>query len=112
MNKNVHHPPHYTMGRIEVIDAIESWMLSYHTGNAVKYIARHLYKGRPIEDIEKAIWYLTRYAKGLRSVEHQPRTLHNQLAVEGGRATQVQPRKVSSGGGYAKKVVRKSSKPK
>jgi hypothetical protein len=56
----VNHPPHYTQGKIEVIDAIEDWDLPYHLGNAVKYIARCRYKGTYRQDLEKAIWYLTR----------------------------------------------------
>jgi len=29
-------------------------------GNAIKYILRHPYKGRPIEDLKKAVWYLNK----------------------------------------------------
>ena len=29
-------------------------------GSAVKYIWRHEHKGKPIEDLEKAIWFLNR----------------------------------------------------
>lgn len=56
----VNHPPHYNAGGIEVIDAIEAWRLGFSTGNAVKYIARAQYKGRELEDLRKARWYLTR----------------------------------------------------
>ena len=56
----VNHPPHYTFGKIEVIDAIEDWQLSYHLGNAVKYIARARHKGAYEQDLRKAIWYLQR----------------------------------------------------
>lgn len=56
----VNHPEHYTYGEIEVIDAIEDWGLSYHLGNAVKYIARCNHKHNKTEDLEKAIWYLQR----------------------------------------------------
>ena len=58
--ENIDHPDHYNTGAIEVIDAIESWELSFHAGNAVKYIARARYKGKHDEDIKKAIWYLQR----------------------------------------------------
>lgn len=59
----VNHPAHYTMGRIEVIEAIEDWSLPYHLGNAVKYIARagRKDKSKEIEDLKKARWYLDRY---------------------------------------------------
>lgn len=57
---NINHPSHYKQGQIEVIDIIEDQKLGYHDGNAVKYILRHRYKGRPIDDLKKAIWYLNR----------------------------------------------------
>lgn len=56
----VNSPAHYTVGGIEVIDFIEAKGLGYHLGNAVKYIARAMYKGKFEEDIDKAIWYLQR----------------------------------------------------
>jgi hypothetical protein len=59
-NNQVDHPRHYNAGKIEVIDAIEDWGLSFHLGNVVKYIARANYKGKPLEDLKKAQWYLNR----------------------------------------------------
>lgn len=58
----VDHPPHYTKGKIEVIDAIEGMGLAddYHLAAAVKYIARCRHKGNVEQDIRKAIWYLER----------------------------------------------------
>jgi hypothetical protein len=56
----VNHPKHYTFGSVEVIDAIEAWDLGYHIFNAVKYLARHKHKGKPLEDLEKAKWYIER----------------------------------------------------
>jgi hypothetical protein len=53
-------PHHYTFGSIEVIDAIEAWELGFHLGNVVKYAARAAHKGRYIEDLRKARWYLDR----------------------------------------------------
>lgn len=60
MGDNVSHPYHYNVGKIEVIDAIEAWELNFSLGNAVKYIARADHKGNPIEDLEKARWYIDR----------------------------------------------------
>lgn len=59
----VNHPPHYTDGKIEVIDFIEDKQLGYHLGNAVKYIARAGKKDpeKTGEDLQKAIWYINRY---------------------------------------------------
>jgi hypothetical protein len=62
---SVNHPKHYNVGKIEVIDAIEDWKLGFHLGNAVKYIARADYKGRRLEDLKKAVWYLERKIKQL-----------------------------------------------
>lgn len=63
----VNSPPHYTQGKIEVLDAIEDWDLEMHEGNVVKYLARAKHKhpglkGR-IEDLKKAQVYLTRKIK-------------------------------------------------
>lgn len=62
-NDPVHHPSHYTDGKIEVIDFIEDKNLGFHLGNAVKYISRagKKDKSKTAEDIKKAIWYLNRY---------------------------------------------------
>lgn len=65
VRETVNHPPHYNSGRIEVIDAIEDWSLNFNLGNAVKYIARARLKGKEVEDIKKAIWYLNRHLETL-----------------------------------------------
>lgn len=64
----VNHPSHYNAGRFEVIDVIEDWRLGFSLGNAVKYIARAEHKGRIIEDLRKAAWYLQREIERLESV--------------------------------------------
>lgn len=56
----VNHPPHYTVGGIETIDFIEAKRLDYCSGQVVKYLARHLYKGNTLTDLRKAEWYLKR----------------------------------------------------
>lgn len=56
----IYKPPHYTYAAIEPIDVIEAWSLGFHLGNAVKYIARAEHKGRQLEDLQKARWYLDR----------------------------------------------------
>ena len=64
----VNHPPHYTKGGIECIDAIkaaltpEEWA-GYIKGNAIKYIWRCNHKGGD-QDLAKARWYLERLAAG------------------------------------------------
>jgi len=57
---SVNHPKHYNTGKIEVIDAIEEWEMGFCDGNVIKYVARHRHKGKPIEDLKKAKWYLER----------------------------------------------------
>jgi len=63
---NVNHPKHYNTGKIEVIDAIEAWEMGFCDGNVIKYVARHKHKGKPIEDLEKAKWYLERLIQKLK----------------------------------------------
>lgn len=55
----VNHPPHYKGDGLEVIDVIEAFGLGFSLGNAVKYILRADKKGRRVEDLRKAVWYLT-----------------------------------------------------
>jgi hypothetical protein len=56
----VDHPAHYNQGVLEAIDVIEDWNLGFCLGNTIKYIARADHKGSPLEDLEKARWYLDR----------------------------------------------------
>jgi hypothetical protein len=56
----VNHPAHYTTGGIETIDFIEAKHLNYNLGNVVKYITRADHKGKRVEDLQKAKWYLER----------------------------------------------------
>ena len=57
----VNFPPHYNKSLIQPIDVIEDWDLEYHLGNTVKYINRYKYKGTPLQDLQKAQWYLDRF---------------------------------------------------
>ena len=61
----VNSPDHYNTGNIECIEAIEESMSSeafagYLKGNCMKYLWRYDYKGKPVEDLQKAQWYLAR----------------------------------------------------
>jgi hypothetical protein len=58
----VDHPQHYggADNPYEAIKVIEAWKLGFNLGNTVKYIARAERKAAPIEDLEKAVWYLNR----------------------------------------------------
>lgn len=68
---NVDHPAHY-QGKVEAIDAIESAMSpeafqGFLHGNAMKYLCRLGKKGPPLEDGEKAAWYLARLIAHLKA---------------------------------------------
>ena len=63
----VNHPSHYTAGKIECIEALESMLAGYkdpvQAGLAmqvVKYIWRLPLKAKPLEDAKKAQYYLNR----------------------------------------------------
>ena len=63
----VKHPAHYTSGRIEVLDAIEEWDLTYGIGNVVKYCARAGKKpDDKLQDLCKAKFYLDREIEKLQ----------------------------------------------
>jgi len=62
---NVNSPTHYTTGGIETIDFIEAKSLNYNLGNVVKYVSRSDYKGKKLEDLKKARWYLCREINNL-----------------------------------------------
>ena len=62
---NVNNPPHYNKGGVECIEAIRAALgpelfQGYCNGNTIKYLWRHRYKGKPLEDLRKAQFYLER----------------------------------------------------
>jgi hypothetical protein len=70
----VNHPPHYTQGGIECIDAIKAategldGFEGYCTGNAIKYLWRWKHKNG-IEDLKKADWYIRKLANETKNAE-------------------------------------------
>ena len=61
----VEQPDHYNKGSIEAIEAIKASMPAnefngYLKGNALKYLWRYDYKGKPVEDLRKCRWYIER----------------------------------------------------
>lgn len=64
MSDMVNHPDHYTKGRIECIDAIESAVVGlepfegYCVGCAIKYLFRFSHKGNRVEDLNKSKAYI------------------------------------------------------
>lgn len=65
----VNHPAHYQTSKVECIDAIEAATEglpakeSFGIGTAIKYLWRYRKKGKPIEDLQKAKWYIDRVIK-------------------------------------------------
>ena len=59
----VNNPVHYNKHGVECIEAIQASMTDkeyqgYLKGNTLKYLWRYNYKGNPVQDLEKAQWYL------------------------------------------------------
>tara|TARA_R110002050_G_scaffold128473_1_gene249691 strand:- start:105 stop:398 length:294 start_codon:yes stop_codon:yes gene_type:complete len=58
----VNNPPHYNQSGIECISAIQAMLgpnfKYYLQGNIMKYLWRFDYKLKPLEDLDKANWYL------------------------------------------------------
>ena len=59
----VNKPAHYNQEGIECIDYIRQVLgldgfIAYCHGNMIKYQHRHRYKQNPVQDMEKAQWYL------------------------------------------------------
>lgn len=56
----VNHPPHYKAhpSGVECIQITEHY--NFNIGNAIKYLWRADQKGAPIQDLEKAAWYINR----------------------------------------------------
>jgi hypothetical protein len=58
----VNSPPHYNQTGIECIHAIsaatDTGFKYYLQGNIMKYLWRFDYKDKPLEDLQKAKWYL------------------------------------------------------
>ena len=70
-NDTIYSPSHYTNGRIEAIDYIKDSLSKeayegYLEGCIKKYLHRWRYKGKPVEDLEKAEWYLCRLIEHLK----------------------------------------------
>lgn len=74
MNDPVNHPQHYTKGKVECIDAIESAVSgltgveAFLTGQVMKYTYRWPDKNGA-EDLRKAEWYLGRLIRIVEAKE-------------------------------------------
>jgi|TARA_R100000482_G_scaffold30352_1_gene9792 hypothetical protein len=61
----VNSPKHYNYGKVECIEAIEESMTpeafrGYLKGNTMKYLWRYERKGKAMQDLQKAQWYLNK----------------------------------------------------
>ena len=61
----VNSPEHYTVGGLETIDVMQAKLSEeefrgYCKGNVLKYLCRSEYKGKSLEDLKKAAWYLNK----------------------------------------------------
>ena len=65
----VNNPSHYNQSGIECIAAIEAMLgpnfKYYLQGNIMKYLWRFDYKGKPLEDVQKAKWYINALEKAV-----------------------------------------------
>lgn len=62
---NVNHPKHYnTIDGIECLDVAETF--NFNLGNAIKYIWRSSFKGKQLEDLKKAAFYVNREIERLK----------------------------------------------
>jgi hypothetical protein len=66
----VNSPDHYNTGNVECIEGIQASMSTeafagYLKGNCMKYLWRYNYKGKPLQDLQKAQWYLAELMKEL-----------------------------------------------
>lgn len=59
---NVNHPSHYVShpSGVETINITREF--EFALGNAWKYLMRFRYKGKPKEDLDKAVWYMKDYS--------------------------------------------------
>ena len=78
----VNHPKHYTShpSGVECIQVTEH--MSFNLGNAIKYIWRADEKGKAVEDLRKARWYIDREIER-RSNSQNTKFSHDASATSG-----------------------------
>lgn len=65
MTDNINSPAHYTQGSIQPLEYIEANELNFHEANVIKYITRARRKGKHLEDLNKAKFYIEREIQNL-----------------------------------------------
>lgn len=61
MSDPINSPSHYTQYEHEVIELTSQ--MDFCMGNVAKYILRAEHKGKKVEDLKKALWYLNYYVE-------------------------------------------------
>jgi hypothetical protein len=65
----VNKPEHYQYSSIQPIDVIDAWELDFYLGSVIKYISRFNHKGKPLEDLCKAKFYLDKKIEEMKKNE-------------------------------------------
>ena len=72
-------PRYYRRGNIQVWDFVRDQELNFHLGNVIKYICRAGHKDNDIEDLSKAIHYLSNEIEFRTSCRIPPRVQRPKL---------------------------------
>ena len=83
MGEAVNHPSHYNQGGIECFDVISAFfgreaLEDFCLGNALKYLMRCQHKGKYIEDLKKAKFYIEK----ILALRGEPQADLNQILDE------------------------------
>jgi hypothetical protein len=70
----VNHPKHYTSHPSGVECIRITRHMNFNLGNAFKYWFRRYDKNNPLEDMQKAMWYLTDYLNNPTRIDARPMT--------------------------------------
>lgn len=102
MADTVDHPAHYggEDNPYEVIKVIEAWGLGFCLGNVLKYIGRPT-KGKYLEDLKKAAWYLKREIEKLEAEQYKAESLEERART----TTDYHGNALIPGGGYANLIA-------
>ena len=81
--ENVNHPEHYNQNGIECFDVISAFfgkeaLEDFCLGNALKYLMRCQHKGKYIEDLKKAKFYIEK----ILALRGEPQADLNQILKE------------------------------
>jgi hypothetical protein len=74
-------PEYYRRGSIQPWDFIRSQELNFHLGNVIKYVCRAGHKDDDIEDLSKAIHYLSNEIE-FRTSERVPSSIQRKKLTE------------------------------